>query len=42
MTALVFCPFPDAETAERIGGQLLDEGLIACINIGSSSVETDL
>ena len=36
MTALVYCPFPDAETAQRIGGQLIDEGLIACINIGSS------
>ena len=36
MTALVYCPFPDAETAQRIGGQLLDEGLIACINIGNS------
>ena len=36
MTALVYCPFPDAETAQRIGGQLLDEGLIACINIGGS------
>lgn len=34
MTALIYCPFPDAETAERIGGQLLDEGLIGCINIG--------
>ena len=36
MTALVYCPFPDAETAQRIGGQLLDEGLIGCINMGAS------
>lgn len=34
MTALIYAPFPDAATAERIGGQLLDEGLIGCINIG--------
>ncbi len=34
MSALIYCPFPDAASAERIGAQLLDEGLIACINIG--------
>lgn len=34
MSALIYCPFPDAATAERIGARLLDEGLIACINIG--------
>lgn len=34
VSALIYCPFPDPATAERIGGQLLDEGLIACINIG--------
>lgn len=34
MSALIYCPFPDSAAAERIGGQLLDEGLIACINIG--------
>ncbi|MBY6219099.1 divalent-cation tolerance protein CutA [Qipengyuania aquimaris] len=34
MTALIYCPFPDRETAERIGAQLLDEQLIGCINIG--------
>jgi periplasmic divalent cation tolerance protein len=31
--ALVWCPFPDAESAEKIAGSLLDEGLIACANI---------
>lgn len=31
--ALVWCPFPDAESARLIAGQLLDEGLIACANI---------
>ncbi len=35
MTALIYCPFPDGETAETIGGVLLDEGLIGCINIGA-------
>ncbi|TMM48234.1 divalent-cation tolerance protein CutA [Qipengyuania marisflavi] len=34
MTALIYCPFPDAATAERLGGQLLAENLIGCINIG--------
>ena len=36
MSALIYCPFPDAASAERIGAQLLDEKLIACINIGGS------
>lgn len=31
--ALVWCPFPDADSARQIAGQLLDEGLIACANI---------
>lgn len=31
--ALVWCPFPDAESARRVAGQLLDEALIACANI---------
>ena len=35
MTALIYCPFPDQETAENIGAILLDEGLIGCINIGA-------
>ena len=34
MSALIYCPFPDAASARRIGKQLLDEGLIGCINIG--------
>lgn len=34
MTALIYCPFPDREAAERVGAQLLDERLIGCINIG--------
>ena len=36
MSALIYCPFPDAEAAREVGQTLLDEGLIACINIGSS------
>lgn len=35
MTALIYCPFPDRESAEQVGKQLLDEGLIGCINIGT-------
>lgn len=31
--ALVWCPFPDAETARAIAGTLLEEKLIACANI---------
>jgi periplasmic divalent cation tolerance protein len=31
--ALVWCPFPDVDTARAAAGQLLDEGLIACANI---------
>lgn len=31
--ALIWCPFPDRETARGIAGQLLDEGLVACANI---------
>ena len=34
MTALIYCPFPDQETADEIGATLLDEELIGCINIG--------
>lgn len=34
MTALIYCPFPDAASAEAIGRTLIDERLIACINIG--------
>lgn len=31
--ALVWCPFPDPETARTIAGTLLEEKLIACANI---------
>ncbi|MDG5752018.1 divalent-cation tolerance protein CutA [Qipengyuania sp. XHP0211] len=34
MTALIYCSFPDQETAAKIGATLLDEELIGCINIG--------
>lgn len=31
--ALIWCPFPDPETARTIAGQLLDARLVACANI---------
>lgn len=31
--ALVWCPFPDTDTAQRVAEQLLAEKLIACANI---------
>ncbi|MBD2843174.1 divalent-cation tolerance protein CutA [Erythrobacter rubeus] len=31
--ALVWCPFPDRETARATAARLLDESLIACANI---------
>lgn len=31
--ALVWCPFPDAESARAAADALLDESLIACANI---------
>jgi periplasmic divalent cation tolerance protein len=31
--ALVWCPFPDAQSARVAADALLDEGLIACANI---------
>lgn len=33
VAALIWCPFPDRESARRIVGQLLADGLIACANI---------
>ena len=30
---LVYATFPDAATAEAVGGQLVDRGLAACVNI---------
>ncbi len=35
MSALIYCPFPDEAAARAVGKALLDEGLIACINIGA-------
>ena len=35
MTALIYCPFPDAASAEAIGRALIEERLVACVNIGS-------
>jgi periplasmic divalent cation tolerance protein len=31
--ALIWCPFPDRDTARGIAAQLLDEKLVACANI---------
>jgi periplasmic divalent cation tolerance protein len=31
--ALIWCPFPDKETARQIAGQLLADGHVACANI---------
>jgi periplasmic divalent cation tolerance protein len=31
--ALVWCPFPDADSARAAADALLDDGLIACANI---------
>ncbi|GGE04227.1 divalent-cation tolerance protein CutA [Tsuneonella deserti] len=33
MTALIWCPFPDEDSAVRAANQLLDEKLIACANL---------
>jgi periplasmic divalent cation tolerance protein len=33
MTALVYAPFPDRESALSVAGALLDEQLIACANL---------
>lgn len=33
MAALIWCPFPDRTTAERVAGLLHDEKLIACANL---------
>ena len=33
MSALIYAPFPDRETARAVGAQLLDEKLIACANL---------
>ncbi|MCB2076933.1 MAG: divalent-cation tolerance protein CutA [Novosphingobium sp.] len=31
--ALIWCPFADTESAESAANILLDEGLVACVNI---------
>lgn len=31
--ALIWCPFPDADTARTIAAQMLDARLVACANI---------
>jgi periplasmic divalent cation tolerance protein len=31
--ALIWCPFPDRDSARRIAGQVLADGLVACANI---------
>jgi periplasmic divalent cation tolerance protein len=33
VSALIWCPFPDADSAAKVAGQLLDERLVACANI---------
>ena len=33
MSALIWCPFPEEESAARVATALLDERLIACANI---------
>lgn len=33
VAALIWCPFPDSDTARTIAAQLLDEKLVACANI---------
>ncbi|WP_100260069.1 divalent-cation tolerance protein CutA [Qipengyuania seohaensis] len=36
MTALIYCPFPNEDSAKEIGRALIEEGLIGCINVGPS------
>ena len=33
MSALIWCPFPDQDSARRIANSLLDEDLVACANL---------
>ena len=33
MLRLVFCTFPDEETAGKVGRQLVEQGLVACVNL---------
>ena len=36
MTALIYCPFPNEDSAKEIGRALIEEGLLGCINVGPS------
>lgn len=33
MTALIYCPFPDRDTAREIAATLIEERMVACANI---------
>ena len=33
MSALIWCPFPDEDSAARVAAALLDEKLVACANL---------
>lgn len=33
MTALIFCPFPDSDTAREVAATLIEERMVACANI---------
>ncbi|HKX78608.1 MAG TPA: divalent-cation tolerance protein CutA [Novosphingobium sp.] len=33
IAALIWCPFPDGESARQVAGALIDEKLVACANI---------
>lgn len=33
MSAMIWCPFPDRETARMVSAAMLDERLIACANL---------
>lgn len=33
MSALIWCPFPDQESARRVASGLLDRDLVACVNL---------
>ena len=35
MTAIIWCPFPDRESARSVANELLDRKLIACANLFS-------
>ncbi|MBA4164047.1 MAG: divalent-cation tolerance protein CutA [Erythrobacter sp.] len=33
MTALIYCPFPDRDTARAVAATLIEERMVACANI---------